>query len=241
MPKVGMEPIRRAEAINAALECICEQGLDNLTLDKVAVKAGFSKGIAAYYFKTKQELITESLRAFLSAYRQKIASSLSPAMTPQQMLHTVVDVSLPPLNGGDDSAAINVSALEGADKITLPEKKIAKLFIQFFSKATLDETFREQINSAYTEDVEGIAQLIRAGGKPNRRDGNETSKESTSATSDQANEESAVAATQTAYGLLAMIVGLSFFRVIAFPPPGLTDNQAIAFDYMNKLMEAVKR
>jgi TetR/AcrR family transcriptional repressor of bet genes len=232
-----MEPIRRAEAVNAALECICEQGLDNLTLDKVAAKAGFSKGIAAYYFKTKQELIAESMRAFLSAYRQKIAASLSPTMTPQQMLHTVVDVSLPSLNDSDDSKAINVSTLEGADKITLPEKKIAKLFIQFFSKATLDETFREQINSAYTEDIEGIAHLIRAGGKPSRRGGNETINESTSGIGDQANEEPAIAATHTAYGLLAMIVGLSFFRVIAFPPPGLTDNQAIAFDYMNKIMD----
>lgn len=237
MPKIGMEPIRRAEAINAALECICEQGLDNLTLDKVAAKAGFSKGIAAYYFKTKQELIAESLRAFLSAYRQKIAASLSPAMTPQQMLHTVVDVSLPPLNSSDDSAAINVSTLDGADKITLPEKKIAKLFIQFFSKAALDDAFREQINSAYAEDVQGIAQLIAAGGKPNCRINGETNTVSISGTGDKANEEPALTASHSAYGLLAMIVGLSFFRVIAFPPPGLTDNQAIAFEHMNKLMD----
>jgi len=41
MPKVGMEPIRRAEAINAALECFCEYGIDRTTLDMVAQKAGF--------------------------------------------------------------------------------------------------------------------------------------------------------------------------------------------------------
>ncbi len=61
MPKIGMEPIRRAETINAALECIGEVGIDHITLEMVAEKAGFSKGIVAYYFKTKQQLIVESL------------------------------------------------------------------------------------------------------------------------------------------------------------------------------------
>lgn len=217
MPKVGMEPIRRAEAINAALECICEFGIDSLTLDKVADKAGFSKGIAAYYFKTKNELIAESMRAFLSAYRQKIAASLSPDMRPQQRISTVVEVSLPLLGSGDNDIPINVSPIHGADKIALPEKKIARLFIQFFSKAALDDRLRDLINEAYAEDVRGIAQLI--GAAQESRD-----------------EREGKAATQSAYGLLAIIVGLSFFRVISFQPPGETDNQAIALDYMFKIM-----
>ncbi len=50
MPKIGMEPIRKAEAINAALDCFCDYGIDKTTLDMVAQRAGFSKGILAYYF-----------------------------------------------------------------------------------------------------------------------------------------------------------------------------------------------
>lgn len=36
MPKVGMEPKRRAEVINATLTCISKHGIDGMTLEKVA-------------------------------------------------------------------------------------------------------------------------------------------------------------------------------------------------------------
>ena len=48
MPKVGMEPMRRAELINATLTCISMYGMDGMTLDKVADYAGCSKGVVVY-------------------------------------------------------------------------------------------------------------------------------------------------------------------------------------------------
>ncbi|MGO4273214.1 TetR/AcrR family transcriptional regulator, partial [Paenibacillus sp. TAF58] len=42
MPKVGMEPKRRADVINATLICISRHGIDGMTLDKVAEYAGCS-------------------------------------------------------------------------------------------------------------------------------------------------------------------------------------------------------
>jgi TetR/AcrR family transcriptional repressor of bet genes len=51
-----MEPVRRAEAINAALECFCDFGIDKTTLDLVAQKAGFSKGIVAYILRQSVSL-----------------------------------------------------------------------------------------------------------------------------------------------------------------------------------------
>ena len=214
MPKVGMEPIRRAEAINAALECICEHGIDKTTLDMVAARAGFSKGIVAYYFKSKKQLVVESLKAFLSSYRQKIGSSITADMPPLQMLGKVVEISLPPLDE-EDHNTINVSILDGMEKIRLPQEKIAKLFIQFISKAANDEDLKKIVKEIYAEDVKGIAGLIRNAKKANSAEGLKEDK--------------------AAYALLAMIYGLSFFRVSDFMLPGENHNRDIAFGWIDHL------
>lgn len=214
MPKIGAEPIRKADAINAALECICEFGIEKITLDMVAVKAGFSKGIVCYYFKSKKLLIEECLKAFLGSYKQKIGNSLTSDMQPLQMINTVVEISLPSIEV-KDNRSINVSTLEGADKICLPEEKIARLFVQFISKAATDEEICKIVKDIYIEDVEGIALLMRNAMKVKQAEDNNFKKE--------------------AYALLATIYGLSFFRTINFMPEDRKDNRDLAFDLIHML------
>lgn len=215
MPKIGMEPIRRAEAINAALDCFCDFGIDRTTLDMVAERAGFSKGIVAYYFKTKHQLTIECLRAFLKSYKMKIKSSITADMTPVKMLRRVIEVSLPPV-AGTNTEKINVSDLDGIDKICLPQEKIAKLFSQFMSKAANDDEMQEIMREVYARDVEGISELMRYAKKSCQ---NESMDEN-----------------EAAYTLLALIYGLSFFRVTGFMPPGETENRGIAFQYISLLL-----
>ena len=215
MPKIGMEPVRKAEAINAALECFCDYGIDKTTLEMVARKAGFSKGIVAYYFKTKRQLLMECLEAFMGSYNLKIGSVITKEMTPVQMVEIVVDVSLPPLTEKEDEK-INVSILDGVEKICLPEKKIANLFGQFLAKAANDDEIKETLKEIYKTDIEGISKLIEYAGKAQM--------------TENLNEK------ETAYTLLAMIYGLSFFRIVGFMPPGETDNRDVAFHYINLLL-----
>lgn len=214
MPKLGMEPLRRMDTINATLECIYEHGIDHITLDMVAAKAGFSKGVVAYYFKSKKNLVLESLKAFLDAYNLKIGASIKPGSNPLDMVKTIVEVALPPLTDTNQET-INVSTLEGADKIRLPQERIAKIFIQFISMASIDEKLKNIMVENYTKDVSGIALLMQ-----------HAKKEYPSADFDDMN---------AAYALLAMIYGLSFFRINHFMPLGDKDNRKIAFDYINRL------
>lgn len=215
MPKIGMEPIRRSEAINAALECFCEHGIDRTTLELVAQKAGFSKGIVAYYFKSKRQLILECLKAFMSSYSLKIGSAITMDMTPEEMVRVVVDISLPPLNEQNESP-INVSVLDGVEKISLPEKKIANLFGQFLAKSASDEEIKEILSGIYATDIEGISKLIAYAKKECKAEGID----------DQ----------EAAYTLLAMIYGLSFFRIVGFMPPGQSDNRGAAYHYISHLL-----
>lgn len=214
MPKLGMEPLRRMETINATLECIYEHGIDHITLDMVAAKAGFSKGVVAYYFKSKKNLVLESLKAFLAAYNLKIGASMKADFHPLDMVKTIVEVALPPLTDKNQET-INVSVLDGADKIRLPQERISKIFIQFISKASLEDDLRNIMLENYIKDVSGIALLMQ----------NAKKEDSTVDFND----------TQAAYALLAMIYGLSFFRINQFMPFGDKDNNKIAMDFIDRL------
>jgi TetR/AcrR family transcriptional regulator, transcriptional repressor of bet genes len=214
MPKIGMEPVRRAEAINAALECICEVGIDHLTLEMVADRAGFSKGIVAYYFKTKKQLILESLKAFLASYQRKSIASITPGMQPLEMVAVIVETALPPQDVGSPDR-INVSTLDGAGKICLPEPKMTQLFVQYISKAMTDKDVMEVMRAAYTSDAQSIAGLFNY--------------------INNSRAEFHVDENEAAYTLLALMYGLSFFRVAQFMPEGETDNRQVAFNFIGRM------
>ena len=217
MPKLGMEPIRKIEAINATLECIYECGIDRITLDMVAEKAGFSKGIVTYYFKSKKNLVLESLKAFLAAYNHKIGASVKKEKTPLDMVKAVVEVALPPV-ADQNQETINISTMEGAEKIRLPQKRIAKIFVQFISMASVDDDLKKIMRENYTKDVDGIALLIKNAQRVYAADGLDDK--------------------EAAYAILAMIFGLSFFRIDDFMPLGEMDNRTIAFDFIDRLFGA---
>ncbi len=53
MPKVGMQPIRRRQLIDATLEAINEVGMHDATIAQIARRAGVSTGSSATISKIK--------------------------------------------------------------------------------------------------------------------------------------------------------------------------------------------
>ncbi len=60
--RTQISDIRREELTLAALRCIAERGYAQVRLDDVAREAGFSKGVAFYYFKNKEELLVSVIK-----------------------------------------------------------------------------------------------------------------------------------------------------------------------------------
>ncbi|TVX92397.1 TetR/AcrR family transcriptional regulator [Paenibacillus agilis] len=213
MPKLGMEPKRRADVINATLTCISLHGIDGMTLDKVAEYADCSKGVVTYYFKNKDNLTIEAFKAFMAYYGLKIQSEIEATMTPMEMMDVTLKHILPPYRDDADKK-INVSQLDGIEKMYIPYDASGKLFLQFFSKATLDPNLQEVVSKSYLADLHGIAKIFDYGNMTGR----------------MSVEDSPSAA----YGLLAMVVGLSFFRVTNIPPVNGEDNRYICEDYVKR-------
>ncbi|MEC0258201.1 hypothetical protein PAEVO_35260 [Paenibacillus sp. GM2FR] len=216
MPKLGMGPKRRAEVVNATLTCISMYGIDGMTLDKVADHANCSKGVVTYYFKNKDHLTIEAFKSFLAYYGLKIESGIEHTMTPGEMMDLALKFMLPPLSD-DADRMINVSQLEGVDKMYIPYADQAKLFVQFFSKAMLDRNLQEVVSKSYEADLQGIAKIMEYGNR----------------TGQMSVEDSRDAA----YGLMAMVIGLSFFRVANVPPVKDEDNRYICEDYVRRLTQ----
>ncbi|MFS0726974.1 TetR/AcrR family transcriptional regulator [Paenibacillus sp. 1P07SE] len=216
MPKLGMEPKRRAEVINAALTCISRFGMDGMTLDKVAEQAGCSKGVVTYYFKNKDELTIQAFRAFMAYFGVKIQSEINGSMTAAQMLEVTLQHILP-TDDEEEDGEIQVSAADGPAAMTIPFAQQGRLFVQFFSKAMVDPSLQDVVAKSYTADLQGIARILEYGKQ----------------TGQMQVEDSYGAA----YGLFAMVVGLSFFRTAQVPAPGGGDNRYIGEAYVQRFMK----
>src|SRR6266567_9178620 len=58
----GTADLRREQMLRAALEVICERGYPDTRIADVAERAGVSPALVIYYFKTKDQLLTEAIR-----------------------------------------------------------------------------------------------------------------------------------------------------------------------------------
>ncbi|MCR8827488.1 TetR family transcriptional regulator C-terminal domain-containing protein [Pseudosulfitobacter koreensis] len=60
--------MRRRQLLEAAQRSVMQHGLAKTTLATVAAEAGLSQGVAVFYFKSKNGLLTETLRAHYQTY-----------------------------------------------------------------------------------------------------------------------------------------------------------------------------
>lgn len=73
MPKVGMEPVRKKQLIEATLEVMAEVGYHGTTISLISKRAGLSSGIISHYFGDKQGLIEATMRHLLDALKNHAA------------------------------------------------------------------------------------------------------------------------------------------------------------------------
>lgn len=93
MPKVGMEPIRRQQLIDATLDSVAELGLQATTINTISKRAGLSAGIISHYFGGKQGLIEATVRYLLTNLKVSLLSKTEPTMCPKERLTAIVEAN----------------------------------------------------------------------------------------------------------------------------------------------------
>ncbi len=203
MPKVGMEPVRKNQVINATLECISESGFERLTLESVAKKAGISKGVVSYYFKGKEDLILQSFRAFLDHYNKKVADALSAETSALKMLEAMIDVVVFPKTTPQESECLK-SDSKHQDKnktmITLPEDQFFSLLIHFYSHMKQNEKLQAVYQEVYQQYLDGVIAILEYGVEKK--------------------EFKFVNLLPTAYAIMAQMDGIILYEALGFKPLG---------------------
>ncbi len=92
MPKIVDHEKRRDEIALVACRVVAEHGFDQATIVRIAREAGYTTGMVAHYYDTKQEIIIAALRLILRRIEERLTR---PAGEAQADLLTVLTEALP--------------------------------------------------------------------------------------------------------------------------------------------------
>jgi TetR/AcrR family transcriptional repressor of bet genes len=93
MPKLGMEPIRRRQLIEATYEVLRREGFANTTLAKIAAEAGLATSIITHYFSTKSALIEATMRDQVASLVREASVRRAAATTNVEEVIAIVDAN----------------------------------------------------------------------------------------------------------------------------------------------------
>lgn len=98
MPKVGMEPIRKAALVKATILEIGRVGSLDVTVGQIAKRAGMSTALAHHYFGSKEDMFLAAMRHVLTLYGAEVRGALHLADTPEARLMAILRASFSPAN-----------------------------------------------------------------------------------------------------------------------------------------------
>ena len=90
MPKVGMEPIRKKQLIEATIASIHQQGFAATTVKEIGAIAGVSPGIIHHYFGGKNELLEATMRQLLEDLRLVTIAGLRKTNDPVERIECII-------------------------------------------------------------------------------------------------------------------------------------------------------
>ncbi|HEY6482941.1 MAG TPA: TetR family transcriptional regulator C-terminal domain-containing protein [Steroidobacteraceae bacterium] len=91
MPKIVDHDQRRDQIALVACRVVAEHGFDQATIVRIAREAGYTTGMVAHYFDTKQDIIIAALRLILRRIEERLTRPAGPSVD----LLTVLSEALP--------------------------------------------------------------------------------------------------------------------------------------------------
>ncbi len=140
MPKIVDHKARRRELIEASWRVISTEGLEGVTMRKIAAEAGCTTGRLTHYFADREALILASLKASYDVTGDRARSSIAHDTDNKTKLIRFAEEMLP------------------ADEERLREWKV---WIAFWSAATVDKTLAAENDTRHQAWANELADLIK--------------------------------------------------------------------------------
>ncbi|MGZ0898942.1 transcriptional regulator BetI [Pseudomonas putida] len=107
MPKVGMQPIRRQQLIEATLQAVDQVGLGDASIALIARLAGVSNGIISHYFRDKNGLIAATMGYIMSMLNEGVRARRQALKDDSPRAHLKVIIE-----GNFDASQVNGPAMK---------------------------------------------------------------------------------------------------------------------------------
>ncbi|MBT5433838.1 MAG: transcriptional regulator BetI, partial [Rhodospirillaceae bacterium] len=86
MPKVGMEPVRRKQLIEATITSIHQDGFQDATVARISRRAGLSVGLVNHYFDGKDDLLEATMQTLVDMTLADVEAGIDPRDRPLDRL-----------------------------------------------------------------------------------------------------------------------------------------------------------
>ncbi len=96
MPKLGMEPIRRAALVKATIGEVGRAGSLDVTVGQIAKRAGMSTALAHHYVGAKDQIFLAAMRHILTEYAAAVRAALARAQGPRARIEAIVRAGFAP-------------------------------------------------------------------------------------------------------------------------------------------------
>ncbi len=158
MPKLGMEPIRKAALVNATITEIGRVGSLDVTVSQIAKRAGMSSALAHHYFGSKEEIFLAAMRHVLTLYGAEVRGALAVAQGPRDRIEAILRASFSAGNFRREvvGAWLNFYVLAQ----TVPEAKRLLAVYQRRLQSNLVACLRPLCGDAAPSLAEGLGALI---------------------------------------------------------------------------------
>lgn len=158
MPKLGMEPIRKAALVKATIVEIGRVGSLDVTVSQIAKRAGMSSALAHHYFGSKEEMFLAAMRHVLTLYGAEVRGALAAAEGVEGRIRAILRASFSPGNFRREavSAWLNFWVLAQ----TVPEAKRLLAIYQSRLKSNLTAALRPLAGDRAPDIAESLGAMV---------------------------------------------------------------------------------
>lgn len=158
MPKLGMEPIRKAALVKATIVEIGRTGSLDVTVSQIAKRAGMSPALAHHYFGSKEEMFLAAMRHILTLYGAEVRGALAAAEGPEGRVRAILRASFSPGNFRREAVGAWLNFWVLAQ--TVPEAKRLLAIYQGRLRSNLASALRPLAGARAEAVAQGLGALI---------------------------------------------------------------------------------
>lgn len=133
---------RRTEIVQAMMQVMAVKGYNGASIQAIAKQAGLAPGLIHYHFKTKQDILLESVTQLSNVLRDRYLSLSENAKTAEDKLKAFINARLSKGEGASQQAVV-AWVMIGSEAVRQAEVKIAYLEALTEQKSLIEKLLQE--------------------------------------------------------------------------------------------------